>query len=423
MNNSQRLFEEAKRYLVCGVSSPVRAMKPYPFFTARGEGCRLYDADGKSYIDYCLAYGPLILGHAHPKVVEAVKAQLEKGSVYGTPTELELNFAKKVIDAVPCAEMIRFVNTGTEATMAAIRLARGYTKRKKLIKFEGAFHGAHDYVLVKAGSGATTHAAPDSEGVPEETTRNTILAPFNDRGAIEKIMKKEGKSTAALIVEPVIGNAGCILPRDDYLEFLREMTEENDVLLIFDEVITGFRLALGGAQEYFDVTPDIATLGKILGGGFPIGAVVASRKIMEKFSPVGKVYQAGTFNGNPISMAAGYAAISQLEDGGVYRKVNALAQRLAKGLEEASRDAGFGTTTYRVASMLQMYFSKDEIVDYKSALRADKETFLKFQRGMLEKGVFLPPSQYECNFISFAHGEEEIDYTIDAAQEVLRSLR
>ncbi len=423
MNNSQRLFEEAKRYLVGGVSSPVRAMKPYPFFTARGEGCRLYDADGKSYIDYCLAYGPLILGHAHPKVVEAVKAQLEKGSVYGTPTELELNFAKKVIDAVPCAEMIRFVNTGTEATMAAIRLARGYTKRKKLIKFEGAFHGAHDYVLVKAGSGATTHAAPDSEGVPEETTRNTILAPFNDRGAIEKIMKKEGKSTAALIVEPVIGNAGCILPRDDYLEFLREMTEENDVLLIFDEVITGFRLALGGAQEYYGIRPDIATLGKILGGGFPIGAVVASKKIMEYLSPVGKVYQAGTFNGNPISMAAGFAAVSELEDGKVYKKVNALAERLAKGLEEVSTDAGFATKVYRAASMLQMYFSRDEVIDYKSALKADKELFMRFQRGMLEKGVFLPPSQYECNFISFAHGDEEIDYTIDAAQEVLRSLR
>ncbi len=423
MSKSQKLFEEAKRYLVGGVNSPVRAMKPYPFFTDRGEGCRLYDVDGRSYIDYCLAYGPLIFGHAYPKVVEAVKSQLERGSAYGTPAELELKFAKKVVDAVPCAEMVRFVNTGTEATMAAIRLARGYTKRKKIIKFEGAFHGAHDYVLVKAGSGATTHAAPDSEGIPEETTKNTILAPFNDRGTIEKIMKRESKDIAAVIAEPVIGNAGCILPQEGYLKFLREITEENDVLLIFDEVITGFRLALGGAQEYYKVTPDIATLGKILGGGFPIGAVVASRAIMEKLSPVGKVYQAGTFNGNPISMAAGYAAVSELEDGRVYKKVNALAERLAKGLEEVSTDAGFATKVYRIASMLQMYFSRDEVIDYKSALKADKELFLGFQRGLLDRGVFLPPSQYECNFISFAHGDEEIAYTIDAAEEVLRSLR
>ncbi|MFH1774954.1 MAG: glutamate-1-semialdehyde 2,1-aminomutase, partial [Methanobacteriota archaeon] len=284
MNKSQALFEEAKRWLVGGVNSPVRAMKPYPFFTARGGGCRIYDVDGRSYIDYCLAYGTLILGHASPKIVKAVKEQLEKGTVYGTPTELEVKFAKKIVEHVPSAEVVRFVSTGTEATMAAIRLARGYTGRKKIIKFEGAFHGAHDYVLVKAGSGATTHGVPNSLGIPEETTKNTLLAPFNSEESVEKILKRE-KDVAAIILEPVIGNAGCIMQKEGYLQFLREITEENNVLLIFDEVITGYRLCLGGAQKYYNVTPDVTTLGKIIGGGLPVGAVTARREIMEYFSP------------------------------------------------------------------------------------------------------------------------------------------
>ena len=423
MTRSEELFNEAKRYLVGGVNSPVRAMKPYPFFTARGEGARLYDVDGNSYIDYCLAYGPLILGHAHPEVVRAVKRQLELGSAYGTPTELELEFAKCIVKAVPCAEMVRFVNTGTEATMAAIRLARGVTGRKKIVKFEGAFHGAHDYVLVKAGSGATTHGVPTSAGIPEETTRNTLLAPFNDEAAVERLFKEQGEEIAAVILEPIIGNAGCILPKDGYLRFLREVTSEAGAMLIFDEVITGFRLRLGGAQEYYGVTPDIATLGKIAGGGLPIGVVAASREVMENFSPVGKVYQAGTFNGNPLSMSAGLATLRVLERGDVYRRLEALGKRIRKGLEEVSQDAGIETRVYGVASMFQMYFTGEEVRDYASALKADAELFLRFQREMLLRGIFLPPSQYECNFLSCAHGEEEVDYTLEKAEEVLRALR
>ena len=423
MTRSEELFNEAKRYLVGGVNSPVRAMKPYPFFTARAEGARLYDVDGNSYIDYCLAYGPLILGHAYPKVVEAVKEQLEKGSAYGTPTELELEFAKRIVKAVPSAEMVRFVNTGTEATMAAIRLARGVTGRKKIVKFEGAFHGAHDYVLVKAGSGATTHGVPTSAGIPEETTSNTLLAPFNDEAAIERLFREQGEEIAAVILEPIIGNAGCILPKDGYLKFLREVTAEAGAMLIFDEVITGFRLCLGGAQEYYGVMPDITTLGKIAGGGLPIGIITASREIMENFSPVGKVYQAGTFNGNPLSMAAGLATIEELERGEVYRKLEELGRRMRRGLEEVSQDAGFETKVYGVASMFQMYFTGEEVYDYTSALKANAELFLRYQQEMLRRGVFIPPSQYECNFLSYAHGEEEIDYTLEKAEEVLKVLK
>jgi glutamate-1-semialdehyde 2,1-aminomutase len=418
---SEKLFEEAKKVLVGGVNSPVRAMKPYPFFVERAEGCRLYDVDGNNYIDYCLAYGPLILGHAYPKIVEKVAEQLKKGTAYGTPTELELKFAEKITKLVPSAEMVRFVNTGTEATMSAIRLARGITGRKKIIKFEGAFHGAHDYVLVKAGSGATTHGIPDSAGVPAETTKNTLVVPFNDTDVIEKITRDE--DIACIILEPIIGNCGCILPRDGYLQFLREITEERGILLIFDEVITGFRVSLGGAQEYYGVEPDITTLGKILGGGLPIGAITASREIMEHLAPVGSVYQAGTFNGNPLSMVAGYTAISELEDGKVHSKVDRLGESIRKGLGEISEDLGIDSRVYGVASMFQMYFTDSEVYDYRTALRADKEFFLKFQQKLLAKGVFFPPSQYECNFISYAHGEEEIEQTLTAVEEALRELK
>ncbi|MEE9564194.1 MAG: glutamate-1-semialdehyde 2,1-aminomutase [Candidatus Hydrothermarchaeaceae archaeon] len=417
--NSNRLFEEAKRVLVGGVNSPVRAMKPYPFFTERGEGCRLHDVDGNSYIDYCLAYGPLILGHAYPKVIESVKQQIERGSLYGTPTELETKFAQKICQAVPTAEMLRFVNTGTEATMGAIRLARGYTGKNKIIKFEGAFHGAHDYVLVKAGSGATTHGMPTSAGVPKDTTKNTIIVPFNDEAAVENALKDA--DTAGIILEPIIGNAGCIMPKDGYLKFLREATADKGALLIFDEVITGFRLAYGGAQEYYGVMPDITTLGKILGGGLPIGAIASSREIMENMAPLGKVYQAGTFNGNPLSMAAGYAAVTELEDGSVYEKVNALGDRMRKGLEEVTADLGLETRVYGVASMFQIYITGEDVPDYQAALRADKDLFLKFQQELMKRGVFFPPSQYECNFISYAHGEDEIDDTLSTVEDSLRA--
>lgn len=419
---SRKLFEEAKNFLAGGVNSPVRAMKPYPFFVSHGKGSKIFDVDGNAYTDYCLAYGPLILGHAHETIIKAVKEQIEKGSVYGAPHELEIKFAKKIAQLVPSAEVTRFVSTGTEATMAAIRLARGATKKKKIIKFEGAFHGAHDYVLVKAGSGATTHGVPTSAGVPEETTSNTILAPFNDEKTIEKIIKSE-KEIACIILEPIIGNAGCIMPKEGYLEFLREAATKNNILLIFDEVITGFRLSLGGAQEYFNVTPDITTLGKILGGGLPIGAITAGREIMENFSPAGNVYQAGTFNGNPLSLAAGYSCISYLEKNrSAYSKLERLGDKIRRELGEIAGKLKIKAKVYGAGSMFQIYFTKEEVVDYSSALKADSGFFLKFQRSLLEKGIFLPPSQYECNFLSIVHSEKDVGKTLTATEEVLKAL-
>jgi glutamate-1-semialdehyde 2,1-aminomutase len=421
MDRSEKLFEESKRVLVGGVNSPVRAMKPYPFFTVRGEGSHLYDADGREYLDYCLAYGPLLLGHAHPRVVETVREQLEKGTLYGTPTEGEIRLAELVVETLPSAEMVRFVNTGTEATMAAIRLARGITGRKKILKFEGAFHGAHDSVLVKAGSGAMTHGVPNSLGVPEETARNTLLAPFNEEKAVREAL--EGRDVAALLLEPVMGNVGCILPGEGYLEFLREMTEETGTLLIFDEVITGYRLGLGGAQGRFGVLPDLTTLGKVLGGGLPIGAVAGSREVMEAMAPAGKVYQAGTFNGNPLSVAAGLATLRELKEGTVYGRLERLGERMREGLEEIVGSLGIPAQVQGIASMFQVYFAEREVRDYAAALEADAGFFLRYQRGMLSRGIFLPPSQFECNFLSAAHTSEEVEETLGAAEEVLRSLR
>ena len=301
---SENLFNEAKKYLPGGVDSPVRAFKPYPFFAEKASGSHIYDVDGNDYLDYCLAYGPLVLGHSNPEIVKAVEEQLKLGSAYGVPTQKEIELAKLVIDRVPCADMVRFVNSGTEATMSAIRLARAATGKKFIVKFEGSYHGAHDYVLVKSGSGAM--GLPDSPGVPEETTKNTILTPFNDIESLKDLISKKREDIAAIIVEPVMGNIGCIPPKKDYLEFLRKITSENNIILIFDEVITGFRLAQGGAQEYFKVTPDLVTFGKILGGGFPIGALAGKKEYMGMVAPSGDVYQAGTFNGNPISITAAW---------------------------------------------------------------------------------------------------------------------
>jgi len=350
--NSKALFDEAKKYLVGGVNSPVRYFKPYPFFVEKAKDSYIYDVDGNKYIDYCLAYGPMVLGHANENISNAVKEQLELGTAYGAPTEKEITLAKEVIKRIPCAEMVRFVNSGTEATMSAIRLARGVTGKKKIIKFDGAYHGAHDYVLVKSGSGALTHGTPNSPGIPEETTKNTILVPFNDEDAIKKAIAENKDEIACLIVEPVMGNVGCILPKDDYLKFLREITEENDIVLIFDEVITGFRLSKGGAQEYFGVTPDLATLGKILGGGFPIGAIVGKKELMENFSPAGPVYQAGTFNGNPISITAGLETLKNLDDS-FYKENSKKAKVIADFLRETAEKFNIPAKVYNISSMFQ----------------------------------------------------------------------
>ncbi len=419
IEKSRRLFEEAKNLLPGGVSSPVRAIKPYPFYTKRAEGSMIMDIDGNTYIDYVMGYGPLLLGHNPPSIKEAVIKQLSDGWLYGTPIESEVKLAKEITAIYPSIDMVRFVSTGTEATMGAIRLARGYTGKNKFIKIEGGFHGAHDAVLVKAGSGATTHGMPDSAGIPPEFTKNTLQVPFNDIEAMSKVIEANKNDVAAVIMEPVLGNIGPILPKKGYLQEVRKVTEENEVLLIFDEVITGFRLAMGGAQEYFKVVPDITTLGKVLGGGFHIGVIGGKREIMEHISPSGEVYQAGTFNGSPISMAAGLAVIETLRKEKVHEQVNSKGDELRKALNDIIHDLGLNYSVGGIGSMFKVFFG-DLPYDYQSALRCDKEAYLEFFHRMLKHGVFLPPSQYETNFISFAHTQEDIQKTIEAYQRNLK---
>jgi glutamate-1-semialdehyde 2,1-aminomutase len=422
LSESERLFEKAKRLIPGGVNSPVRAFKPYPFFTKTAKGSHLTDVDGKEYIDYCLGYGPLILGHAAKQIVEAVKDQLDKGTLYGTPSEQEVELAELICKCVPSAEMVRLVTTGAEATMSAIRVARGFTGRKKIIKFEGCYHGAHDCVLVKAGSGATTFGMPDSLGVPEETAKNTIVLPYNDAEALEATVKKERKELAAVIVEPVIGNIGVVTPKRGYLHLLRELTEQNDLVLIFDEVITGFRMALGGAQEYYDVKPDLTTLGKVLGGGFPLAAYAGRKEIMRMIAPSGKVYQAGTYSGNPISVAAGLATVRILRnDQNFYAKLEKKCRKLVNSLQGLSKDLSVHMQVNHVASMFQMFLTDKPVYDYASALKADSKRFLEFHKRLLGQGVFLPPSQFETCFLSSAHTEGDIERTVRCFDRALQS--
>jgi len=415
--NSKELFNQAKEFLPGGVDSPVRAYKPYPFFAKKASGSKLYDVDGNSYIDYCLAYGPLVLGHAHPKVVDEVKKQLDVGSAYGVPTEKEIELAKLVVSKVPCADMVRFVNSGTEATMSAIRLARAFTNKTKIIKFEGSYHGAHDYVLVKSGSGAA--GKPDSPGVPEETTKNTILVPFNDEKALIDVVEREKNNIAAIIVEPVMGNIGCIPPKQNYLEFLRQITEENGIILIFDEVITGFRLAEGGAQDYYNVTPDLVTLGKILGGGFPMGALAGKRELMEMIAPSGNVYQAGTFNGNPISITAGLTTLQELNST-FYTELEKKGNLLRSAIKDIIDDSNLDYQVAGLSSMFQIYFTKNEVLDYKDAKTADTEKFSQYFHSLLEQGVFIPPSQFECCFISLMHDDVDLQKTIESIETAIK---
>jgi glutamate-1-semialdehyde 2,1-aminomutase len=410
---SRELFEQARALMPGGVSSPVRAFQPYPCYIKSGKGSKITDVDDNEYIDYCMAYGPLILGHADQKVIEAIKAQADLGTLYGAPVEMEIDYARLINHHYPSMEMMRFVNSGTEATMHAIRLARGYTGRKKIIKVEGAFHGSHDAVLVKAGSGATTHSAPDSAGVPEEVTRNTLIVPYNDPEAMIRSVRDNKGEVAAMILEPVIGNAGPILPKEGYLEQLREIATANDVLLIFDEVITGFRLAMGGAQEYYRVRPDMTTLGKIAGGGMPIGIYGASEEIMKKVSPSGNVYQAGTFSGNPMSLAAGMAAVKQLEIVG-HGSLNANGERMRQGLEAILNEFHVRYRVSGIGSMFQVFFTSGEVNDYQDAKRSDTVLFMKVFHKLLENGIYLPPSQFETNFLSTAHTESDVDEMVNA---------
>ncbi|HTZ18991.1 MAG TPA: glutamate-1-semialdehyde 2,1-aminomutase, partial [Dissulfurispiraceae bacterium] len=380
------------------------------------------DVDGNEYIDYVLSWGPMIAGHAHPAVVKALKAAADKGTSFGAPTALEVELARLIVKIYPSIEKIRMVNSGTEATMSAIRLARGFTGRDKIIKFEGCYHGHADGLLVKAGSGAMTFGVPDSPGVPKSYAKNTITLPFNDAGALKSLIGREWKSIACVIVEPVVGNIGCVLPNKGFLEALRRETKKYGIVLIFDEVMTGFRVSLGGAQAYYGIKPDLTCLGKVIGGGLPVGAFGGKREIMSAISPEGPVYQAGTLSGNPLAMTAGIETMKLLLEKGVYEKLGATMVRLEEGLKGAAKKAGAATKFYRAGTMFCTYFTDREVVDYKTAKLADTGKFSRFFTGMLDRGIYIAPSQFEAGFISLAHSKGDIDRTIRAAYESFREI-
>ncbi|MHA1267437.1 MAG: glutamate-1-semialdehyde 2,1-aminomutase [Candidatus Helarchaeota archaeon] len=422
MSKSKNLFNSALNLFPGGVNSPVRAFKPYPFYVDHAKEARLVDIDGNSYLDYCLGYGPLILGHAHPQVISAVNEQLEKGVLYGTPIPQEIALAQLIKKYYPAIEMLRFVNTGTEATLNAIRVARAYTGKSKIIKFEGAFHGAQDYCLVKAGSGATTYGVPTSQGILPEVSKETLVIPFNDLASLESVVTKN-EQIAALIAEPIIGNAGCILPHKNFWSEVRRITEEYGILLIFDEIITGFRISLGGAQQYYKIKPDITTLGKILGGGFPIGCFGGRREIMEMITPSGKVYNAGTFNANPISITAGLTTLKILESEKILPQINEHCHNLSKGIQEILNDLDFSGQINSIASMWQLYFSETPISNYLDACQSDRVMFQQYHRLLLKRGIFCPPSQFECNFISSQHTLADIEFTLETIFHTLKEIQ
>ncbi len=428
VERSKALFEEAKKYIPGGVNSPVRAFKSVgdvPRFIERAKGSHIWDVDGNEYIDYVCSWGPMILGHAHPKVVEAIKNQAEKGMSYGAPTELEVELAKMIVELVPSVEKVRMVNSGTEATMSAIRLARGYTGRNKVIKFEGGYHGHVDALLVKAGSGLTTFGVPTSPGIPEDFAKHTITVPFNDIDALKKVIDEVGDEVAAVIMEPVMANAGLIIPEPGFLETVREITAERGIVLIFDEVITGFRLSLGGAQEYFGVTPDLSCFGKIIGGGLPVGAFGGKKEIMDYLAPEGPVYQAGTLSGNPLAMAAGIATLKELQKPGVYEELRKKTQKLSEGLKEAAKEAGVSdkVSFKQIESISIIYFTPVDVKNYQDALTANTEAYAKFFRRILKEGIYLAPSQFEVAFVSTAHTEEDIEKTVKAAEVAFKEVR
>lgn len=422
---SLELFAEAKKYIPGGVNSPVRSFRAVggnPPFIARGEGAYLYDVDGNRYIDYVGSWGPLIAGHAHPAVTEALREATLRGTSYGAPTSLEIELARMVTRAFPSMELVRMVNSGTEATMSAIRLARGYTGRNKIVKFIGCYHGHADSLLVKAGSGATTLGVPDSAGVPADVASGTITLPFNNLEVVEEVFRRHGGEIAGVIVEPVPGNMGVVVPREGYLEGLRRLTREYGSVLIFDEVMTGFRVAYGGAQALYGIRPDLTCLGKIIGGGLPVGAFGGRREIMELVAPLGPVYQAGTLSGNPLAMTAGLETLKIVSRPGVYESLEEKTDALCRGLDQAAREAGIPVTTNRVGSMFTMFFTDREVVDFDTAKTSDTGRFGLFFRGMLEEGVYLAPSQFEAAFMSLAHSQEDIERTVEAGRKVLAGL-
>ena len=420
---SDALFSRAKLRIPGGVNSPVRAFKSVgrnPLFIAKTEGSHLWDVDGNEFIDYVGSWGPMILGHANPRVINAVVRAAASGTSFGAPTELEVEVAELICRIIPSIQVVRMVNSGTEATMSAVRLARAFTRREKIIKFEGCYHGHADGFLIKAGSGAMTLSVPDSPGVPASVAAGTLTAEFNNLDSVKHLVSQNPGEVAALIVEPVVGNMGCVPPQPGFLEGLRSLCTEEGIVLIFDEVMTGFRLAAGGAQELYRITPDLTTLGKIIGGGLPVGAYGGRRDIMEMVAPAGPMYQAGTLSGNPLAMAAGFETLSILrEDKEFYRRLEQKSKRLADGIQGNIKSLGFPLTQNRVGSMSTLFFTEARVTDYRTALAADTKRFGVYFREMLQRGIYLAPSQFEAGFVSIAHTDDDIDRTIEANKRAL----
>jgi len=423
-DKSSRLFARALELMPGGVNSPVRAFRAVggtPLFVQSASGPTITDVDGRTFIDYVGSWGPMILGHTDAEIVDALSAVAASGTSFGAPNELEIELAEEIVAAVPSIEMVRMVNSGTEATMSAIRLARGVTSRDKLVKFEGCYHGHADSLLVKAGSGVATLGLPDSPGVPASLAQHTLTVPFNDNAALENVFQQHA-DIAAIIIEPVVGNMGCVPPQPGFLEFTRELTTRYGALLIFDEVMTGFRLARGGAQELYGVTPDLTCLGKIIGGGLPVGAYGGRKDIMRNIAPTGPIYQAGTLSGNPLAMKAGLLTLRRLKDESVYRNLEQRSARLCEGLSKAAADAGIRTIMNRVGSMWTSFFTDEPVTDWATANKSNRELYGKFFHAMLDEEVYLAPSQFEAAFVSIAHTEQIIDQTIDAARRAFRKL-
>ena len=423
---SQDLFARARRLMPGGVNSPVRTFRAVggdPLYIASGQGSKITDVDGKSYIDYVLSWGPLILGHCHPEVVEALAGVLKTGTSFGACTPGEVELAERICEAFPSIERVRLVNSGTEATLAALRVARAATGRDKILKFEGCYHGHGDSLLVKAGSGVATLGLPDSPGVPKALAELTITVPFNDLAALEQAFRAHRGQFAAAIVEPAVGNAGCVAPRPGFLERLRTLTAEQGTLLVFDEVMSGFRVAYGGAQQLYKIRPDLTTLGKIIGGGLPVGAYGGKAVLMDLVAPAGPVYQAGTLSGNPLAVAAGLKTLEVLRRPGTYEQLDALAEKLAAGLAAEAAKASLPLTVNRVGSMFTAFFTSGPVTDFASAARSDKAAFGRFFRALLERGVYFPPSQFEAAFLSLSHSEDDVSTTLQAAAQAFAALR
>ncbi|RUO24290.1 glutamate-1-semialdehyde-2,1-aminomutase [Aliidiomarina minuta] len=426
MSRSSELFSQAQHSIPGGVNSPVRAFNGVggsPLFFERANGAYMFDVDGNRYVDYVGSWGPMILGHNHPEIRDAAIEAAERGLSFGTPTAIEVTMAEKIIEIVPSIEKVRMVNSGTEATMSAIRLARGYTGRDKILKFEGCYHGHVDSLLVKAGSGALTLGTPNSPGIPADLAQHTLTVSFNEPDEVRDVFERYGDEIACIIVEPVAGNMNCIPPAEGFLQTLRDVCDQHKSVLIFDEVMTGFRVAPGGAQEYYGVTPDLTCLGKVIGGGMPVGAFGGKREIMDHIAPTGPVYQAGTLSGNPVAMAAGLAALTALQDHGLYQVMNQRVETLVNGLQEAADEAGIPLTTNHVGGMFGFFFTSEKVTSFAGATACNMEHFKAFYHEMLKRGIYLAPSAFETGFMSMAHSETDIEETLQAARQAFASLK